>query len=146
MPGRIWHNSLRSLGELDEALEAYRKAFQLSNGAPSVALSLGGLYFDLRRLEEAESHARLALESYPSHAHGLLAQVALERGDLELAERQARLALDEKNPPLGANLTLADILNIRGESEEALELVRQTEETFEAQRGQNLELFQGLYL
>jgi arylsulfatase A-like enzyme len=139
-------HSLRSLGEFDEALEAYRKALQLSNGAPSVALSLGGLYFDLRRLEEAESHARLALASYPSQAHGLLAQVALERGDLEVAEHQARLALDEKKPPLGANLTLADILNIRGESEEALELVRQTEKSFEAQRGQNLELIQGLYL
>jgi tetratricopeptide (TPR) repeat protein len=144
-----WKNlghSLHSLGELDEALEAYRKALQLSKGAPSVALSLGALYLDQRQLEEAESHTRLALEGYPSQAHGLLAQIALERGDLEVAERQARLALDEKTPSLDANLTLADILNIRGEGEEALELVRQTEEIFEAQREQSLELIQGLYL
>ncbi len=138
--------SLHKLGRHDEALEAYRRALEISGGSPHLAISAASLYFDLRRLDEAKSHARLALASNPSFAHGLLAQIALERDDLDEAERQARQALDEKYPRLGPTITLAGVLHARGAYEEALEMVATTEQTFARREAQDPELIRGLYL
>ncbi len=138
--------SLQKLGRREEALEAYRKALEISGGSPLLAISAASLYFDLRRLDEAEAHARLALGSNPSFAHGLLAQIALERDDFEEAEARARLALDERQPRLGPTITLAAVLHARGAYEEALEMVRQTERTFAARQAKDPELIRGLYL
>ncbi len=138
--------SLQQLGRRDEALGAYRKALELSGGSPHLAISAASLYFDLRRLEEAEAHARLAMASNPSFAHGLLAQIALERDDLDEAERQARAALDDKRPRLGPTITLAGVLYARGAYEEAFEMVRQTETTFAERQARDPELIKGLYL
>ncbi len=138
--------SLQKLGRRDQALDAYRQALEISGGSPHLAISAASLYFDLRRLDEAEAHARLALATNPSFAHGLLAQVALERGDLDEAERQARLALDEKYPRLGPTITLAGVLQAREAYEEALEMVRQTERTYARRQARDPELIRGLYL
>ncbi|MCP4662020.1 MAG: sulfatase-like hydrolase/transferase [bacterium] len=138
--------SLQKLGEWEEALSAYQEALKISNGSPHLAISAASLYFDLGRLEEAESHARLALKTHSSFAHGLLAQIALEREDFDEAERQARLALDEKDPRLGPTITLAGVLHARGEYEEALEMTRRTEETFAQREAKDPELIKGLYL
>ena len=48
------------------------------------------------RLDEAREHAELAVEVAPAAAHELLVKVALERGDLATARREAqREALDK---------------------------------------------------
>ncbi len=139
-------HSLQRLGRREEALAAYRRALELSGGSGQLAISAASLYFDLRRLDEAEAHARLALASNPSFAHGLLAQIALERDDLDEAEAQARAALDEKHPRLGPTITLAGVLHARGDYEEALAMVRRTEETFDRRLVRDPELIKGLYL
>ena len=138
--------ALQKLGRREEALEAYRKALEVSEGSPHVAISAASLLFDLGRLDEAEAHARLAVASNPSFAHGLLAQIALERDDLELAEREARLALDEKSPRLGPTITLAAILHARGEYEEALEMTLATEKTWAGRKTPDPQLIKGLFL
>ena len=138
--------ALQKLGRREEALEAYKKALEISDGSPHLAISAASLLFDLRRLDEAEAHARLALVSNASFAHGLLAQIALEREDLDEAERQARLALDEKNPRLGPTITLAAVLQARGRYEEALEMTRATEATWAARKQPDPALVRGLFL
>ena len=138
--------SLQKLGRYREALEAYTQALEISGGSSHLAISAASLYFGLRRLEQAEAHARLALGSHPSFAHGLLAQIALERDDLVEAERQARQALDEKNPRLGPTITLAGVLHARKDYEQALEMVVATEQTYGRRQAQDPELIKGLYL
>ncbi len=138
--------SLQKLGRRDQALAAYRKALEISGGSPHLAISAASLYFDLRRLDEAESHARLALASNPSFANGLLAQIALERDDLDEAERRARAALDEKHPRLGPTITLAAVLHARADYEAALEMVAATERTFAARENRDPQLIKGLHL
>lgn len=138
--------NLQKLGRSEEALAAYKRALEISDGSPHLAISAASLLFDLRRLDEAEAHARLALVSNPSFAHGLLAQIALERGDLDGAEREARLALDEKNPRLGPTITLAAVLHARGRYEEALEMTGRTEQTWSERKQPDPELVRGLFL
>ena len=138
--------ALVKLGRREEALAAYKRALEISDGSPHLAISAASLLFDLRRLDEAEAHARLALVSNPSFAHGLLAQIALERDDLDAAEREARLALDEDQPRLGPTITLAAVLHARGRYDEALEMTRATEATWANRRQPDPELIRGLFL
>lgn len=138
--------ALQKLGRREEALAAYKKALEISDGSPHLAISAASLLFDLRRLDEAEAHARLALATNPSFAHGLLAQIALERDDLDGAEREARLALDEKNPRLGPTITLAAVLHARERYDEALEMTRATEATWAQRKEPDPALIKGLFL
>ena len=75
------------LGDRDAALAAFREALRLGRLA---ARRRPRPRSTLRRLQDAEPHARMAMASSPSFAHGLLAQIALERGDSPTAEREAR--------------------------------------------------------
>ncbi len=138
--------SLERLGRREEALEAYRKALDISGGGGHLAVSAASLFFDLGRFEEADAHARLALDSHSSFAHGLLARIAFEGGDLDAAEREARLALDEKRPRLGPKVTLAAVLHGKGQLEDALAMAEGIAEEFAERKSQDPELIQGLHL
>ena len=49
------------------------EALKISNGSPQVAVAAASLYFDLGRLDDAAAHAKMALATHSSFAHGLLA-------------------------------------------------------------------------
>ena len=82
--------SLQELGEPEPALAAFQEAMRLTGGGIGPALSTAGALLELKRYDEAEAHARLALEEEPAAAHAVLARAALERRDFARAEREAR--------------------------------------------------------
>ena len=133
------------LGDPRGALAAYGKALRLDPGSAPVAMTAASLYFDLGQLDQAEAHARLAAAGNPSFAHGLLAQIALRRGKLEDAEREARAALD-KGRRIQPMITLAEVLHARHRYEEALDEVRQAERAYAERSARDPELIQGLEL
>jgi choline-sulfatase len=133
------------LGDSRAALAAYGKALRLDPGSAPVAMAAASLYFDLGQLDQAEAHARLAAAGNPSFAHGLLAQIALRRGRLEDAEREARAALD-KGRRIQPMITLAEVLHARHRYEEALDEVRQAEHAYAERSARDPELIQGLEL
>ncbi|HXO27597.1 MAG TPA: sulfatase-like hydrolase/transferase, partial [Thermoanaerobaculia bacterium] len=133
------------LGDSRAALAAYGKALRLDPGSAPVAMAAASLYFDLGQLDQAEAHARLAAAGNPSFAHGLLAQIALRRGKLEDAEREARAALD-KGRRIQPMITLAEVLHARHRYEEALDEVRQAEHAYAERSARDPELIQGLEL
>jgi arylsulfatase A-like enzyme/Flp pilus assembly protein TadD len=139
-------HALEKQGDAEGALGAYAKALRLSNGSPHVAIAVAGLDFELERLADAETHARMALVSNPSFAHGLLAKIALRRRDLAGAEREARLALDEKSARIAPMVTLAEVLHARGRYEEALTVTRGAETAYAQRAVKEPELIQGLNL
>ncbi|MEA2562013.1 MAG: hypothetical protein QOH06_3517 [Acidobacteriota bacterium] len=139
-------HSLKALGRTDEALAAYREGLKISNGSPSIAVSAASLYFDLGRLDEAASHAHMAAPTHPSFAHGLLAQIALRKKDLEGAEREARLAMDDENMRLGPMITLAEVLHARRQYEEALETTAKAADVYARRETQDPDLIRGLSL
>ena len=139
--------SLQKLGRHHEALEAYQQALRISGGAaPHLTMAAASLFLQTGALEEAEAHARLALEHHPSFANGLLARVALRRDDLETAEDLARRALDEDQPRLGPQITLANVLHARGRYEDALTMVETAEASFAERQTPDPELIRGLHL
>ena len=138
--------SLQRQGKSDEALAAYQQALKVSNGSPQIAVAAASLYFDLGRLDEAETHAKMALGTHASFAHGLLAQIALQRNDLGAAEREARAAMDEKSLRLGPMITLAEVLHARKDDAGALELTRKAAEVYNQREAKDPELIRGLAL
>jgi len=142
--------SLHKLGRNDEAVDAYREALRISHGSPHIAMSAASLYLELGDLDEAAVHARMALPTNASFAHGLLAQVAFMRGHLDEAEKEARQALGEENREeslrIGPLVTLADVQHSRGDFAGALATIRQAEESYARREAKDPELLRGLNL
>jgi choline-sulfatase len=139
--------ALQKLGDSDGALAAYQEALRISGGAPQVAMSAASLFFDLGRLADAESHARMAMPAHPSFAHGLLARVALARKDFATAEKEARQAMEEdEGERIGPLITLAEVLHARGDNQGALETLRQATAAYEQRQAKDPDLLRGLAL
>jgi choline-sulfatase len=114
--------ALGRLGRYEDSERAYREAIAI---APTLAgplsLTLGRVHLEMGRFDEAAAAARRALASDPGPAHELLASVALARGDLDLAEQEARLVESDAGAEARAGVILAEVLARRGHLERALD-------------------------
>ena len=111
---------LERLDRPQEALAAYRRALDLSSGAPEYALQVAKLLYRLGRLDEAGEHARLAVNTSPGEAYGVLAAVALSRRDTAgalAALRHGAQVSDAFRGDLGRALLAA------GRSQDALDVL-----------------------
>jgi tetratricopeptide (TPR) repeat protein len=79
-------------GMMPEAVAAYKEVVARKPKDPAGLTGAAAGLLRLGRLDEARSHAELAVEVAPAAAHELLVKVAIERGDAETARREARLA------------------------------------------------------
>jgi len=138
--------TLTRMGRNEEALEAYRQGLKISNGSPEIAVAAASLLFDLGRLDDAAAHAKMAIVSHPSFAHGLLAQIALLRGRSDEAEREARAAMEDQSLRIGPMITLAEVLHAKKDDRQALDLIRQAEETYNQREAKDPDLIRGLNL
>jgi tetratricopeptide (TPR) repeat protein len=106
-----------AMGDLPRAEKAYRDAIRHTPElAREFALSLAGVLVEQRKLEDAEAHAKLAMETNPKGAHEILANVALVRGDLDVAWREAELAQ--------ADFVKAQVLLARNDVPGALQILQ----------------------
>ena len=123
------------LGELlseagldEEAAAAYRQALDRSPVfLPDISVALGFVELRRQRFDEAERLARFSLAAVPSKARELLAGIALARGDLAAAEREAGAAAASRNPQPSAILVLAEVKLRAGKPAEALRAVEQAQ-------------------
>jgi len=90
-------------------------------------VSLGQAQLRNGRPDEATSSAKLALPFIPSKAHELLARIELAQKRSAEAEKQARLAVDPKNPQPSSMLFLAEVQEQRGDFARALEVLSDAE-------------------
>lgn len=139
-------NALAKLGRGREAEAAYREAMRASRGSGTVAASYAALLLEAGRIDEAESHARLAIATYPSMAHRLLARIALAKKDFVAAEAEARQALASPGDPIGARIVLADVLRRQARLEEGLATLRDARLDYERRQAPDPELIAGLSL
>jgi arylsulfatase A-like enzyme/Flp pilus assembly protein TadD len=138
--------TLERMGRTDEALEAYQQGLKASNGSPQIAVAAASLYLDLGRLDDAATHAKMAVATHPSFAHGVLAQIALQRDQLDVAEREARAAMEDQSLRVGPMIVLAEVLHERKDDTQALETIRQAEEAYNQRESKDPDLIRGLYL
>ena len=99
----LWDISARALmhlGRHAEAVAAAKEGLKLSPQSRHIALMIADLELEQGNLSEAVQHAELAAQSHPLEAHDIVARAALERGDVEAAERAARsaAAVDANDP------------------------------------------------
>ncbi|HEU4886950.1 MAG TPA: sulfatase-like hydrolase/transferase, partial [Thermoanaerobaculia bacterium] len=99
--------------DLARAEKTYRDAIRTTPElAPEFALSLAGVLVTRGALDDAEAHARLALDHNPQGTHQILARIAVARGNLHLAKREAELS--------GSDFVLAQILLAQNDAQGAL--------------------------
>ncbi|MGH9379607.1 MAG: sulfatase-like hydrolase/transferase, partial [Thermoanaerobaculia bacterium] len=137
--GRALHRA----GRPDEALEAYERALSLSHGAPHVAIDMASLLLEMGRLEEARTHAELALASHDM-AYDVLAQIALKEKSLDEADRLSDEALRRRGTRIAPLVIRARVLVERQRYRQALKLTEQAEEELKALPDREAE--RGLYL
>lgn len=118
-----WHE----LGEILErrgrpaaALDAYRRAFEVSGGdAAASGIKVAELLLRAGRVAEAREHA-LAVADRSPLAPQLLAEAALAEGDLAAAARHLERALAGRGPRIAPLVVRTSLLNAQGRFEEAL--------------------------
>lgn len=113
--------NLEEAGRHEEAAAAFRKNIEM---APSLAselgLSLGFVYLNMRKFDEAEQHARLALEANPPAAYMLLGRVALAKKDYASAMQDALKAAEYPSYRKDALVLQAECLTAGRRFDEAL--------------------------
>ncbi len=116
--------TLEAQGQLREAAEAYRQAIRISPSmAGGAALALAKVSLKLGDLEQTQANAEVALAEAPADAHELLARVALARGDVETAEREAEGVRGSPGFNARGAVLLAEVRLRRDQPAEALRLL-----------------------
>lgn len=134
---------LRRAGRTEEALAELRRALEDSGGAPHIALSAAELYLSLGNLDEAEVHAEIA-KTQNEAAWDLLAQIALQRGDLDTASRFSETALSARGTRVEPLVTLTELRVLQGRFADALQVAAQAEREFGERPDR--EVLRGLWL
>lgn len=119
--------------DYENAIAAYRKTIELSpTTSADTALSLGSVLLKMNRLDEAESHAELAMRTNPASARLLLGRVALARKEMQKAEQLARAAMQDELYRIPATVLLAQALNGQEKPAEALAIAEKTAKEIDA--------------
>ena len=127
--------TLETDGQYAEAAEAYRTAIRITPAlAGEFGLSLGSVLLRMGKFDEAEAHANLSEKANPPGSHMLKARISLARRNLDDAERQARLAMEDQYSRTAARVLLAQILTQQGKLPEALRIAEETKEDTERRR------------
>lgn len=87
------------LGLTAQAVDAFKEVVKRNQKDPAGLTGAASGLLRLGRLDEAKAHAELATEVAPAISHELLARIAVQRGDAEVARREAKLA-QEADPTL----------------------------------------------
>ena len=118
-----WHELgeiLERRGRSGAALDAYRRAFDVSGGdAAASGIKVAELLLRAGRVAEAREHA-LAVADRSPLAPQLLAEAALAEGDLAAAAQHLERALAGRGPRIAPLVVRTSLLNAQGRFEEAL--------------------------
>jgi choline-sulfatase len=101
---------LSEQGRHKEAYDAFRQALTISPSLTSeIAIAIAKEAAALGDWSSAEAHAKLAIYESPAAAHEVLARVALARGDLAAAEREASEVAGDASEELTAATVRAEV-------------------------------------
>jgi tetratricopeptide (TPR) repeat protein len=128
----IQSRTLEKLGRLDEAIAMAKEGLKLSPTSTNLALMITAMDLQLHRLDEAEKHAKLAMNDLPVEAHHFLAQIALERKDFARASAEANAVVGPKRDRPYALMLLGRIAQEQGQLDEALRYFNQASSIAEA--------------
>ena len=119
------------LGLTAQAVDAFKEVVKRNHKDPAGLTGAASGLLRLGRLDEAKAHAELATAVAPAISHELLARIAVQRGDTDLARREAKLA-QEADPtlPLGSFVEGA-LLHAQGRYAAAVPHLQQAREALQ---------------
>ena len=121
----------RALGHDEEALDASMMAIELTDYAPFRLLPTARLALKVGRYEQAEELARRAQDWSAAEASGVLARVAMAKGDLDAAREAALAALDADPRWTPPALQLLSVMLRAGQPQQGLRLAEDIESRVE---------------
>lgn len=134
---------LDKMGRKREAIEAGKEGLRNVPGQGSLLADVAKAAMDIGELDTAQQHAELAVKVSPALAHQLLANIWAQRGDINRAEREAKLSLEAANDPTAALMQLAGIEKKRGNLDAALQYLNRA---VDREHGRVPESHQGLHV
>jgi tetratricopeptide (TPR) repeat protein len=123
-------NEFIQAGELEKAVEEYKKALEIDADNVDVLTNLGVVYYNLGQLDEAVLHYSRAIESAPGDAdiHSNLAAAYVQMDQLDRALEEYLTALD-LNPDLAeATCGLGVVYLQQGEVDKAIQAFEKFQE------------------
>ena len=121
--GDLWDLKFKILdrmGRKREAIAAAKDGLRAVPTESSLLLDVAKGSLDIGDLDTAQQHAELAVSTLPSKAHEILAHIYARRGDVNRAEAEAKLSLNNANDPTPPLMQLASIEKDRGNLSGAL--------------------------
>lgn len=128
--------ALEKLGRLDEGIEMAKKGLRLSPSSTQLALMITGMSLKLHHYDDAEKHAKLAMNDMPVEAHHFLAQIALEKKDYATATAEANAVVGPKRDRPYALMLLGQIAQAQGKLDEAMQYFNQASQLSESKHRQ----------
>jgi tetratricopeptide (TPR) repeat protein len=120
--------SLADLGRSDQAIAAFDRVIELDPARPGTHLALARLHGMAGRADRARQHAEVAAEGDPGGAHELLAQLAMDRGDVAQAAAHARRSVAADDRREVSHFLLGVAAQRQGRCEEALQAFGKAQE------------------
>jgi protein O-GlcNAc transferase len=114
-------NAYHKLGRTEDAIAALLEEDRARSGDPVTLASLANEYLDLGDMKSARLFADRAIAiKGPEQAHEVLAEIDIEEGKIDDAEKEARLALGGHWGKEKPNMILAQVTRARGDLPGAL--------------------------
>ncbi|HEY3054009.1 MAG TPA: tetratricopeptide repeat protein, partial [Thermoanaerobaculia bacterium] len=121
--GDLWDlkfKILEKMGRERDAIEAAKEGLRHVPSESALLLDVAKGSMQIGDLDAAQQHAELAVKTFPSKAHEILAHVWARRGDQNRAEGEAKLSLETASDPTPPLMQLAEIEKQRGNLQAAL--------------------------
>jgi tetratricopeptide (TPR) repeat protein len=134
---------LWKMGRQQDSLNAAKEGLRQVPGAIALLYDVANLSFTLGDLETAKQHAEIAVKIEPGEAHQILARIALKRGQVDEAEKEAKAAVTTAHDPISSLMMLATIEKARGNMASALNYLDQAADRVSHKKPPTLE---GLHL
>ncbi|HEX7136303.1 MAG TPA: sulfatase-like hydrolase/transferase [Vicinamibacterales bacterium] len=114
-----------AMGDKAGALQTAKEGLKQNPNAIAILFDVANLCLDTGDLDGAQQHAEIAARVEPGQAHEILARIAVERHKPDVAEKEARLALQTVNEPSTELMILGGVEMDRKNYPKALEYLDQ---------------------
>ncbi len=137
---------LNRLGRREESIAAAKAGLKQAPNAVALMFAIANLSLLTNDLDQAQQHAELGIRLEPGRAHEILSRVWIQRGNLDRARQEAKLAIAASHDSTSALMALALIEKQSGNLSAAMQTLDQAATVVSQKKNKrvpNLHLYRG---